>query len=50
MLLALAIDHNSVEHVAKAELCEYNKHFNLEQVYKISKILDINIRDIIPKL
>ena len=46
--LALAIGHNSVEHVAKSELCKYGKHFNLEQLYKISKILDINIHKLIP--
>jgi transcriptional regulator with XRE-family HTH domain len=46
--LALGIGHNSVGHVAKAELCKYGKHFNLEQLYKISKILDINIHKLIP--
>ena len=49
MQLALAIGHNSVGHVAKAELCKYDKHFNLEQIYKISKVLDVNLHDIIPK-
>ncbi len=41
MQLALAIDHSSVGHIAKAELCKYNKHFNLEQIYKIAKVLEI---------
>jgi len=40
--LALAINHNSVGHVAKAELHKYNKHFSLEQIYKIAKILQIS--------
>jgi len=40
--LALAINHNSVGHVAKAELYKYNKHFSLEQIYKIAKILQIS--------
>ena len=46
MQLALAIGHNSVGHIAKAELCKYDKHFNLEQLYKIAKILDIDISEL----
>jgi transcriptional regulator with XRE-family HTH domain len=49
MQLALAIGHNSVGHVAKAELCKYNKHFSLEQLYKISRILEVSLHDLIPK-
>ncbi|RLA83492.1 MAG: XRE family transcriptional regulator [Epsilonproteobacteria bacterium] len=48
MQLALAIGHNSVGHIAKAELCKYDKHFNLEQLYKISKVLDVTLHQIIP--
>ena len=40
--LALAIGH-----IAKAELCKYGKHFNLDQLYKIAKILDVTIHDLI---
>ena len=40
--LALAINHNSVGHVAKAELHKYGKHFSLEQLYKIAKVLEIS--------
>lgn len=40
--LALAMDHNSVGHVAKAELHKYGKHFSLEQLYKIAKVLEIS--------
>jgi len=43
MQLALAINHNSVGHIAKAELYKYGKHFNLEQLYKISKVLNISL-------
>ena len=46
--LALAIGHNSVGHVAKAELYKYGKHFNLEQLYKISEILNVSIYQFIP--
>jgi len=49
MKLALAINHNSVGHIAKAELYKYEKHFNLEQLYKIAKILDVSIRQLIPE-
>jgi len=48
MELALAIGHNSVGHIAKAELCKFNKHFNLEQLYKISKFLNISIQELLP--
>ena len=48
MQLALAIGHNSVGHIAKAELCKYGKHFNLEQLYKISKVLEVSIQQLLP--
>ena len=47
--LALAIGHTSVGHIAKAELCKYGKHFNLEQLYKISKVLDVSLHFLIPE-
>ncbi len=47
MELALSIEHNSVGHIAKAELYKYGKHFNLEQLYKISKVLDIKLSELI---
>jgi|GEM_PF-688012 len=47
--LALAIGHNSVGHVAKAELCKYNKHFSLEQLYKISRILKVSLHELLPE-
>jgi len=40
--LALAINHNSVGHIAKAELYKYNKHFSLDQLYKIGKVLKVS--------
>ena len=46
MQLALAIGHNSVGHVAKAELYKYGKHFSLEQLYKISKVLNIPMAEL----
>jgi transcriptional regulator with XRE-family HTH domain len=41
MQLALSIGHNSVGHIAKAELNKYNKHFSIQNLYKISKVLDV---------
>ena len=49
MELALAIGHNSVGHIAKAELYKYDKHFNLEQLFKISRVLNISLHDLIPE-
>jgi len=43
MELAHAIGHNSVGHVSKAELYKYGKHFSLEQLYKIAKVLNMEI-------
>jgi transcriptional regulator with XRE-family HTH domain len=43
MQLAHAIGHNSVGHVSKAEINKYNKRFSLEQLYKISKVLNVPI-------
>ncbi len=43
MQLSLSIGHNSVGHIAKAELNKYNKHFSIQNLYKIAKILDVDI-------
>jgi transcriptional regulator with XRE-family HTH domain len=42
--LALAIGFKSVSSVAKPEIPIDNKHFNLEHLYKIAKILDVEIK------
>ncbi len=42
--LALAIGYKSVSSIAKAELLTESKHFNIEQLYKISKVFDIDIK------
>ena len=46
MQLANAIGHDSVGHIAKAEIYKYDKKFNLEHLFKIAKILDVSIKDI----
>lgn len=43
--LANLIGHESVGHVSKAELYLYEKKFNLEQLYKISLVLDVKMED-----
>jgi len=42
--LALAIGHKSSTIISQAELGK-NKHFNIEQLYKIAKILNCKICD-----
>ena len=39
--LANAIGHNNATFIGKAELLAENKHFNIEHIFKISQILDI---------
>ncbi len=41
--LALEIGIKSVAFYSNCENCRYNKHFNLEHIYKISKALNVNI-------
>ncbi len=41
--LSLEMGYRSVSLVSAAELCNDGKHFNIEQLYKISKILDEDI-------
>ncbi|QKJ24531.1 helix-turn-helix domain-containing protein [Poseidonibacter lekithochrous] len=45
--LALSIGHKSVSTIGKIEAGLEGKHYNLEQLYKISKVLDINIKDLL---
>jgi len=45
--LSYALDFKSVSLVSAAELASDGKHFNLEQLFKISKILEIDMRDLI---
>lgn len=41
--LSLAMDYKSVSVVSGAEICYNNKHFNIDQLLKISQILDVDI-------
>lgn len=41
--LSLEMGYKSVSLVSAAELCSDNKHFNIEHLYKISKILGVKL-------
>lgn len=43
LTLSYEMGYKSVSLVSAAELCNDGKHFNIEHLYKISKILDIPI-------
>jgi len=43
--LANAIGHQNATFLGKAELLAENKHFNLEHLYKISTILEVDISE-----
>ncbi|QKG30159.1 helix-turn-helix domain-containing protein [Campylobacter sp. RM16187] len=45
--LALSIDIKSVAFYSNCESNRYNKHFNLEHIYKISKVLKVEIAEIL---
>lgn len=41
--LSLSIGHKAVGTVSMAELCINKKHFNIEHLYKISDVLEVDI-------
>lgn len=43
--LANAIGHKNATFIGKAELLAEGKHFNLEHIYKISAIFEVNIME-----
>ncbi|MGH2308073.1 helix-turn-helix domain-containing protein [Aliarcobacter sp. ERUVET-8] len=43
--LALAIGHKAVGVISNSELCLQDKHFNIEHLVKIAKVLEVNIKD-----
>jgi len=48
--LSYAMGYKSVSLVSAAELAKDDKHFNLEHLYKISKILDIELSNLISNI
>ena len=47
--LSLKLGYKSVSLVSGAEICYNGVHFNLEHLYKISKILDIDIENFLKR-
>ena len=45
LALALAIGHKAVGTVSMAELCLNGKHFNIEHLYKIADVLEVDVCD-----
>jgi len=43
--LANAMGHQNATFLGKAELLAENKHFNLEHLYKMSRILEVDISE-----
>ncbi len=43
--LANAIGHQNATFIGKAELLAENKHFNLEHLYKMSVVLEVDISE-----
>lgn len=41
--LALSIGHSSAGFVGKAEICIHQKHFNIEHLHKIARVLEVDI-------
>ncbi len=44
MELALSIGHKSVSTIGKIEAGLESKHYNIEQLYKIAKVLNVSIK------
>ncbi|PHO11351.1 transcriptional regulator [Malaciobacter marinus] len=47
LALSLEMGYKSVSVVSGCEVCYNNKHFNLEQLLKISQILDVKLCDLL---
>ena len=45
LALSLAIGHKAVGTISMAELCINKKHFNIEHLYKIADVLEVDVRD-----
>lgn len=43
--LATSIGHNSSTFLGKAELLVENRHFNMEHIYKIALVLNVDIKE-----
>ena len=43
LALAMAIGHKAVGTVSMAEICIKKKHFNIEHLYKIAEVLEVEV-------
>lgn len=43
--LSLAIGHKAVGTISMCEVGINNKHFNIEHLYKIANVLEVDVRD-----
>ncbi|BFU76929.1 hypothetical protein ALC152_01440 [Arcobacter sp. 15-2] len=43
--LATSIGHSSSTFLGKAEILAENRHFNMEHIYKIALVLNVDIKD-----
>ena len=43
LALALAVGHKAVGTISMAELCLNGKHFNIEHLYKIADVLEVDV-------
>ena len=49
LALAMAIGHKAVGTVSMAEICINNKHFNIEHLYKIAEVLEVDVCEFFKK-
>ena len=45
--LALSIGHKSVSTIGKIEAGLENKHYNLEQLYRVARILNVEVNELL---
>lgn len=43
LALAMAIGHKAVGTISMAEICLNKKHFNIEHLYKIAEVLEVDV-------
>lgn len=49
LALAMAIGHKAVGTISMAEICLNNKHFNIEHLYKIAEVLEVDVCEFFKK-
>ncbi|WP_428737417.1 helix-turn-helix domain-containing protein [Sulfurimonas sp.] len=47
LALAIAIGHKAVGTISMAEICLNNKHFNIEHLYKIAEVLEVDVCELL---